>query len=77
MQGNSEEKFDHALIGKDIQALADLSNSYNVLENMSVVPITKSAMIMLATVTIAPVLPLVLTIMPLDDWIKMFTGVLF
>lgn len=68
---------DDSLLGHDIQSLADLSNSFNVVEKMQFAPITKSNLIMLIAVTIAPVLPLLLTMMPLAELVKMLSGVLF
>ncbi len=60
-----------------IQGLADLSNSYRIVEKMQIIPIIRNDMIMLAVITIAPVLPLVLTMMPLSELIKILSGVLF
>jgi hypothetical protein len=68
---------DNSLIGHDIQSLADLANSYNVVESMQIVPLTKSNVIMLAAVTMAPILPLLLTMMPLSELIKMLSGLFF
>lgn len=68
---------DGSLIGHDIQSLADLANSFNVVEKMQFAPITKSNLIMLVAVTLVPVLPLLLTMMPLSDLLKMLSGVLF
>lgn len=61
----------------EIQGLADLANSYQVVEKMQIIPITRNDIIMLVVITIAPVSPLVLTMMPLSELIKMLTGVLF
>lgn len=68
---------DDSRMGHDIQSLADLANSFNVVEKMQFAPITKSNFIILVAVTIAPVLPLVLTMMPLAELVKMLSGVLF
>ncbi len=69
---------DHATVGtSDIQGLADLANSYRVVEKMQTVPITKNDIILLTAVTVAPVLPLVLTMMPLSELIKILSGILF
>lgn len=68
---------DDSRMGHDIQSLADLANSFNVVEKMQFAPITKSNFIILVVVTIAPVLPLVLTMMPLAELVKMLSGVLF
>jgi len=41
------------------------------------VPVTKHAMFQLAAATLAPIVPLLLTLMPLEDLIKKVLGVLF
>jgi hypothetical protein len=62
-----------AFVGSaDIQSLADLGNSYAVVDEMRPVPFGLDAVIRLVLVTVAPLLPLVLTIMPLEeviDWL--------
>ncbi len=69
---------DHSLTGSnEIQGLADMANSYKVVETMQVIPIKRNDIIMLAVITLAPVLPLVLTMMPLSELIKILSGVLF
>jgi hypothetical protein len=66
------------LVGSsDIQSLADLGNSYEMVRNMRVVPITKDAVITLAAATLLPVAPLLLTIMPLEQLLKTVLGILF
>jgi hypothetical protein len=44
---------------------------------MRVVPVTKQAMFQLAVATIAPVVPLLLTLMPLEELLKKLFGILF
>jgi hypothetical protein len=61
----------------DIQSLADLGNSYEVVRTMRLAPITKNAVLLLAAATLAPIAPLVLTMMPLDELLKMLFGILF
>jgi len=67
---------DPSLMGGDIQSLADLSNSYKVVETMHVLPITRNMIIMLVVITITPLSPLVLTMMPIGELIKMLAGIL-
>ncbi|MDI1323978.1 MAG: hypothetical protein PSV36_14600 [Algoriphagus sp.] len=67
---------DNSLMGNDIQSLADLAQSFNVVEKMQFVPISKSNVIMLVAVTIIPVLPLVLTMMPISELVKLLSGLL-
>jgi hypothetical protein len=69
---------DERLIGSgDIQSLADLSNSFEVVRTMRVVPFTKETILQLAVVTVAPVAPLLLTMMSLEDLLKKLLGILF
>ncbi len=68
--------FDNTQIGGDIQSLSDLSNSYNVVENMKVLPLNRNAFLMLAIATIAPIAPLALTMMPLGELVKMLARIL-
>lgn len=72
-----EDMKDDALGTSDIQSLADLQNSYRTIADMRMVPITRADVIMLAGATIAPVLPLALTMMPLTELIKMLAGLVF
>jgi hypothetical protein len=56
------------LIGSgDIQSLADLGNSYAVIEDMKIVPFTLKSSLRLAVAFLVPLLPLLLTVMPLDE----------
>ncbi len=66
------------LVGSaDIQSLADLANSFEVVRGMRIVPVTKEAILQLAVATLVPVAPLLLTMMPLEQLLKMLAGVLF
>jgi hypothetical protein len=69
---------DERLIGSgDIQSLADLSNSFEVVRTMRIVPFTKESILQLAVVTVAPVAPLLLTMMSLEELLKKLLGILF
>jgi hypothetical protein len=62
---------DEALVGSgDIQSLADLANSYEVVRAMRIAPITKRAALGLAAAALVPVAPLLLTMMPLEELLK-------
>jgi hypothetical protein len=66
------------LVGSaDIQSLADLGNSFEVVRTMRAVPVTKDAVVQLAVLTLAPVAPLALTMMPLEELLKKLVGILF
>ena len=67
-----------ALVGSaDIQSLADLSNSYEVVRSMRTVPITRDAILQLAAAVLVPIVPLALTMMSLEDLVKKLFGILF
>jgi hypothetical protein len=69
---------DEALVGSaDIQSLADLGNSFEVVRTMRLAPVTKDAILQLAAGTLAPVVPLALTVMPLEELLKRLFGILF
>ena len=69
---------DERLIGSaDIQSLADMGNSYDVVRTMRITPITRDAILRLAATTLVPIVPLLLTMMPLEELLKVLFGVLF
>lgn len=66
-----DSQSDEQLLGSsDIQSLADLGNSYEVIEDMKIVPFTLRSSIWLAVAFLVPVLPLQLTVMRLDEIIQ-------
>jgi len=58
---------ENALGSGDIQSLADLGNSFAVVRSMSIVPFTKTTVLRLAIVSLLPLLPLMLTVVPFDQ----------
>ena len=60
----------------DIQSLADLQNSFAVVSEMRAVPFGKQTILQLLVVTAMPMLPLALTMFPLDELIRRVLGVL-
>jgi hypothetical protein len=69
---------DEPLVGSgDIQSLADLGNSFEVIQTMRLVPFTKEALLQLLVMTLAPVLPLTLTMVPLEELLRRMLGMLF
>jgi hypothetical protein len=69
---------DERLVGSaDIQSLADMGNSFEVVRTMRLVPFSKETIIQLAVVTVAPVAPLLLTMMSLEDILKKLLGIVF
>ncbi|MGA8099281.1 MAG: hypothetical protein WB810_11560 [Candidatus Cybelea sp.] len=66
------------LVGSaDIQSLADMAGSYEIVETMRNVPITAQMIVGFAVATLLPVAPLVLTLMPLSEILKKVAGILF
>jgi hypothetical protein len=61
----------------DIQSLADLGNSYEVVRQLRPVPFTGQTFIQLALVTLLPILPLALTMISLNELLKRLLKVLF
>ena len=55
----------------DIQSLADLGNSFGFVERMNIVPVGSRTPILLALSCLIPLSPLLLTIMPLGELLKM------
>jgi hypothetical protein len=53
----------------DIQSLADLSNSFEIIHNMRIVPFSANDVLILALASAVPMLPLLLIILPLNELI--------
>jgi hypothetical protein len=66
------------LVGSaDVQSLADLANSFEVVKGMRIVPMTRDAVLQVAAATVAPLVPLFLTVMPWEELVKKLFGILF
>jgi hypothetical protein len=66
------------LVGSaDVQSLADLGNSYEIVRSMRVVPVTRDSMLQIAIAALVPFAPLLLTIMPLEELLKKLFDMLF
>jgi hypothetical protein len=61
----------------DIQSLADLANSYAVVREMNLVPFGRGDVIQLVVATALPLLPLLLTIMPLEELVTRVFKIIF
>ena len=69
---------DEQLIGSgDIQSLADLGNSFQVIRDIQPFPFGKDTVIRVVVMTLIPVSPLVLTMIPLEELIKKLLGAIF
>jgi hypothetical protein len=68
---------DEPLLGSaDIQSLADLSNSYDAIRTMRLTPFTAGSVIVIAAAALAPILPLVLTMMNAEELMKKLFAIL-
>jgi hypothetical protein len=61
----------------DIQSLADLGNSFEIIRQMRAVPFTLRALVQLALVTLAPVAPLALTMISAEELLQRLIKVVF
>lgn len=69
---------DKELIGQnDISSLADLDGAYQVVQSMRIVPFAWQPSLLLAIVTLVPILPLLLTMMPLEELLNKLFSILF
>jgi hypothetical protein len=69
---------DEPLVGSgDIQSLADLGNSYEVVRTMNMAPVSKDAILRLTAAVLVPIVPLLLTMMPWEELLKKLLGILF
>jgi hypothetical protein len=67
-----------ALLGTgDIQSLADLGNSFAVVRDMRMVPFVLDDVTKLVVSTAAPLAPLLLTIMPLEELVQRLIKIIF
>jgi hypothetical protein len=61
---------------EDIRSLADLGNSFGLVEKMRPLPIDLRVLLHLVIATLLPMVPLLLTVMPLKDVLKLLMKVL-
>lgn len=61
----------------DIQSLADMGNSFSMVRSMRIAPITRDAIVQLAAAVLVPLLPLLLTVMPVEELTRKLFGLVF
>ena len=61
----------------DIQSLADMGNSFTVVRSMRLAPITREAILQLAAAVLVPLVPLLLTVMPVEELTRKLLGLVF
>lgn len=70
-------KADEPLIGSaDIQSMADMGGTYELVASMRSTPISIQLLMSMSIATLLPVVPLLLTIMPLEQLLKKLVGIL-
>ena len=60
----------------DIQSLADLANSYAVIEKMNAFPMNPRTLLQLVVASLLPMVPLLFTVMPWRDVLKLLMKIL-
>ena len=66
------------LVGSaDVQSLADLANSFDVIRTMRLVPFSKETVFQLGIITLSPLLPLTLTMISFEELLKRLLGAVF
>ena len=69
---------DEPLLGSaDVQSLADLGNSFDMVKDMRWVPFTMTTVFQLAVTTLLPVLPLMLTMISLEELLDRLLKIVF
>ena len=69
---------DEPLLGSgDIQSLADLGNSYQAIQEMRWLPFTTKTIMHLGIITLAPLAPLTLTVIPLNELVDRLVKIFF
>ena len=67
-----------SLVGSpDLQSLADMANSFDIVKTMRIAPITRDAFVFMGVATLAPLLPLALTMMSPEELLRKLFGMLF
>jgi hypothetical protein len=74
----SADHDDEPLLGTgDIQSLADLDNSFAVIKEMKAVPFSRDVFVQLLWATLVPFVPLVFTMIPLEELLERIIGAAF
>ena len=70
-----DDKTGEPLMGSaDIQSLADMGNSFAVVRTMRLAPISRDAVLELSAAVLVPLVPLLLTVMPLEQLVHRLIG---
>ena len=77
LRGGGAPDSEPLLGSADIQSLADMGNSFSVVRTMRLAPITRDAVLELAACVLVPLIPLLLTVMPLEELATKLLGLVF
>jgi hypothetical protein len=69
-QGSVARNREHILGSADIQSLADLDDSFSVVNEIRLVPFGKEALVQFLVAIVLPLAPLVLTMFSLEELLK-------
>jgi hypothetical protein len=61
----------------DIQSLADMGNSFSVVDTMRLAPITRTSILQVAAAVLVPLIPLVFTVMSPEELARKFLSLVF
>jgi len=61
----------------DIQSLADLGNSYEVVKEIKLIPVSRSTLLYLVVMTLLPIAPLLLTMISVDELLDRLVKLVF
>ena len=68
---------DEPLVGSgDVQSLADLANCFEVVRTMRMAPVAMQDILRVAIAVLVPIAPLLLTVMPLNELLRLALGLL-
>ncbi|HEX2611151.1 MAG TPA: hypothetical protein VHK68_09080 [Gemmatimonadales bacterium] len=76
LRGTASPGEEPLLGSADIQSLADLSHSFEIVKSMNLVPFTKETVLQVGVTAIVPIAPLVLTLIPLEELLKKLFSIL-
>jgi hypothetical protein len=68
---------ENVLGSADIQSLADLGNSFEVVSSMRTLPVTRDTVLLLAGMTLLPIVPLLLTMFSPEELLKRVVQIVF
>jgi len=75
--GGQAPNAESPLGSSDIQSLADLANSYEVIGAIRSIPISRQTVVQMVILMAVPLFPLLLTMVPLEKMVDKFLGILF